>query len=180
MMTQTDLSPIATRTLVTPHHRPGGDALSGVERLLAVEAIRLTTARYCHAIDDHDWDEMRSLFTDDCEMDWPLPGMAVETVDDFVAFLREAMPPTIQSRHHTFNLIVEFTSPTEALARWHHENWAWFTDGAAPNMRQWGEYRHKYRKTGDEWLISYFSEQLLYNGPASHRRPAGIGDPGVE
>jgi len=169
---------ICTREFVTPRHRPGGDGLDGMERLLAVEAIRLTKARYCHAIDDQDWAELRSLFTDDCEIDWPLPGMEIGTIDQFMTFLSTATLPTIQSRHHTFNLIVEFVSPTEALARWHHENWAWFTDGSAPNMRQWGEYREKYRKTGKGWLISYFSEPRLFNTEAPDRRAAGIGDPG--
>ena len=60
--------------------------------------------------------------------------------------------------------------------RWDHQNWTWFEDGKAANMQQWGQYREKYRKTPKGWLISYFSEQYLYNSAAPKRRAAGIGD----
>lgn len=164
-----------------PTHRAGGDALSGIERCMAIEAIRLTKARYCGAVDDHDWTALRKVFTDDCLVDWPMPGLEIATPDDFVAFLARAMPASIQTRHHAHNLQVEFASATEAIVRWDHENWTWFTDGAMPNLQQWGQYREKYRKVGDGWLISYFSEQYLFNSPAAaKRRAAGIGDGGVD
>ena len=46
-------------TIVGPSHKPEGDALSGVDRQLAIEEIRLTKARYCAAVDDHDWQVLR-------------------------------------------------------------------------------------------------------------------------
>jgi ketosteroid isomerase-like protein len=166
--------------IIGPTYRPEGDALSGVERLLALEEIRTTKTRYCAAMDDHDWKTLRSLFTDDCVMNWPLPGHNIETIDQFVGFLAAAMPDHIQSRHHVHNLQAEFVSPTEAIVRWDHENWAWFGDGSRPHMQQWGQYREKYRKTKEGWKISYFSEQFLFNSPApATRRRAGIGDPEV-
>lgn len=171
----------AEAKIIGPTYRPEGDALSGIERLLAIEEIKLTKARYCAAIDDHDWKALRSVFADDCVLDWPLPGRRVTTPDDFVDFLAEAMPPSIQTRHHAHNLQVEFTSGTQAIVRWDHENWTWFTDGSYPSIQQWGQYREKYRNTGRNWQISYFSEQFLFNSPAAaKRRRAGIGDGAVE
>src|SRR5690348_15313895 len=97
----------AGTTLIGPRLRPQGDALSGVERMMAIEEIRLTKARYCAAVDDHDWAALRAVFTDDCVVDWPLPGRKVETAGQFVDFLAEAMPASIQTRHHAHNLQVE-------------------------------------------------------------------------
>jgi ketosteroid isomerase-like protein len=170
-MNQPDAPPLG------PKSTAGPDALSGVERLMAIEDIRLTKARYCAAVDDHDWKALRSVFTDDCIVDWPLPGHRVETADEFVGFLSAAMTPSIQTRHHVHNLQVEFTSSTEAVVRWDHENWTWFEDGSRPNLQQWGQYRERYRQTASGWQIAYFSEHYLFNsaGPARRRR-AGIGD----
>ena len=132
-------------------------------------------ARYCAAIDDHDWDALRTVFADDCAVDWPLPGFTIETPDQFVGFLAEAMPDHIRTRHHAHNLQAEFVTPTQAVVRWDHENWSWFEDGSAPNVQQWGQYREKYRRTEAGWKISYFSEQFLFNSPApAKRRRAGI------
>jgi ketosteroid isomerase-like protein len=175
-----DTAPAETK-IIGPTYRPEGDALNGVERYVAIEEIRLTKARYCAAVDDHDWKALRSVFTDDCVMDWPLPGREVKTPDQFVSFLAEVMPTSIQTRHHAHNLQVEFTSKSEAIVRWDHANWTWFVDGSRPNIHQWGQYREKYRKIANHWQIAYFSEQYLFNSPAAaKRRRAGIGDGGVE
>jgi ketosteroid isomerase-like protein len=163
--------------IIGPSGEAGPDALRGVDRLLAIEEIRLTKARYCAAVDDHDWKALRSVFTDDCVIDWPLPGHKVETLDEFVSFLAGAMTQSIQARHHVHNLQIEFTSGTEAIVRWDHENWTWFDDGSRPNIQQWGQYREKYRQTARGWRIAYFSEQNLFNSAApAKRRRAGIGD----
>jgi hypothetical protein len=171
----------AEANIIGPKYTSDRDALSGVERLLAIEEIRLTKARYCAAVDDHDWKALRSVFADDCVMDWPLPGHRVTKPDHFVDFLAGAMPASIQTRHHAHNLQVEFTSKAEAVVRWDHENWTWFTDGSNPSIQQWGQYREKYRDTGRGWQITYFSEQFLFNSPASaKRRSAGIGDGAID
>ena len=177
----TDAGKTRPPTIIGPSHKPEGDALSGVDRQLAIEEIRQTKARYCAAVDDHDWQALRSVFTDDCVIDWPLPGHNVETADEFVGFLAAAMPELIQTRHHVHNLQVEFTSRTEAVVRWDHENWTWFEDGSRPNIQQWGQYREKYRHTASGWQIAYFSEQYLFNSRApAKRRRAGIGDGDVD
>ena len=90
--------------IIGPSGEAGPDALRGFDRLLAIEEIRLTKARYCAAVDDHDWKALRSVFTDDCVIDWPLPGHKVETPDEFVSFLAGAMTQSIQTRHHVHNL----------------------------------------------------------------------------
>jgi hypothetical protein len=171
----------ATREIVGPTYRPEGDALSGLDRLLAIEEIRATKARYCAAFDDHDWTAYRAVFSDDCVMDWKLPGHKIDTPDEFLAFITTVMRPSIKTRHHAHNLQVEFVSKIEAIVRWDHENWTWFEDGSKPHIVQWGQYREKYRKTPKGWLISYFSEQFLFNSRAPEkRRRAGIGDGDVD
>lgn len=171
-------------TILTPVYRPEGDALTGLERYIAIQEIKLTKARYCASMDDHDFSALRSVFTDDCVMDWPMAGQTLENLEQFIAFLTNAMPASgpVRTRHFAHNLQVEFTSKTEASVRWDHHNWAWFEDGRAPNMEQWGQYREKYRQTGrGMWLICYFSEHNLYNSrAAAKRRRAAIADGGVD
>jgi hypothetical protein len=160
-----------------------GDALSGIERYMAIEEIRLTKARYCAAVDDHDFTLLRTVFTDDCIMDWPLRGRKIDGPDQFVSFLAEVMPAagSIRTRHVSYNLQVEFISAIEAIVRWDHQNWTWFENAQQPNIEQWGQYREKYRRTSMGWQISYFSEHNLYNSPAAtKRRRAFIGDGAVD
>ena len=167
---------------VSPRQVLSGDVLdngplTSIEKLLAIEEIRLVKARYCAAVDDHDWAALRSVFADDATFLFPWPGKEIKTADDFVGLLAELMPPNIQTRHHAHNLQIDFISATEASVRWDHENWTWFEDGSRPNMHQWGQYRERYRKTDKGWRISYFSEDNLRNAPLGKSRRVERGDP---
>ena len=43
--------------------------MEGLERLLALEDIRLLRAIYCRSVDSHDWPRMASILTDDFLLD---------------------------------------------------------------------------------------------------------------
>jgi hypothetical protein len=163
---------------VTNEAGAGHAGLTDGARVVAIEEIRGLKARYCWAVDEHDWKELRDVFADDATVHFPLPdGKLLATPDAFVDFLSEAMTPNIQTRHQVYNLKITFTSPTEATAQWQHENWTWFEDGSRPNLHQWGEYRERYKKTSAGWRVSFFSEANLRNAPAARARRAASADP---
>ena len=177
-----DTTPVDTK-IIGPTYRPEGDALSGIERYMAIEEIRLTKARYCAAVDDHDWRALRSVFTDDCVMDWPLPGREVKTPDQFVNFLAEVMPAFIQTRHHAHNLQVEFTSKSEAIVRLGSCKLDVVRGRQQTQHSPVGPVSREVPQNRQPMADRIFqrAEVSLFNSPAAaKRRRAGIGDGGVE
>lgn len=76
--------------------------LSADDRLAIAELI----ARYCYAIDQGRWDDFRTLFTDDCRLDFGKVMGVFEGrggIDRFIGTMRAA---GLFMRHYTTNLVV--------------------------------------------------------------------------
>ena len=76
--------------------------LSTDDRLAIAELV----ARYCHAIDRGRWEELDSLFTDDCRLDFGKVMGVFEGragIDRFISTMRAA---GLFMRHYTTNLVV--------------------------------------------------------------------------
>ena len=55
-------------------------------------AIEDLLTRYAHAVDRHDWDLYRSVFTDDAHIDYTSAGGIAGTLDEAVSFSEAPMP----------------------------------------------------------------------------------------
>ena len=72
----------------------GVDAL---ERLVAVQAIRDLVVTYAMAFDDHDWERLSSLWTEDAA--FVVGGHSFEGRDAVMAFLSTCLPDDFHGKH---------------------------------------------------------------------------------
>lgn len=147
--------------------------------LLDIEAIKQLKARYCRHLDLREWDQLRSLFTDDAEVESPssrLPG-AKPGVDGFVEILArlqegrdeaygnaEASPGPVRTGiHHSHLPEIEITGKDTARGIWRLTT---IHPPAEPLPVPeihfgFGIYDEEYRREQDTWKISRLSMTLL-------------------
>lgn len=119
--------------------------LSSDDRLAIAELV----ARYCHAIDHGRWEELASLFTDDCRLDFGEVMGVFEGpagIERFIATLRST---GVFMRHYTTNLIVRGDG-----GRARAESYVLAMTGAPGNLHQTtGRYDDELVKTDGAWRI---------------------------
>jgi len=136
-----------------------------VEKLVAIEAIRLLKARYWRAIDTRDPDLLRSIFTDDVTIDLraevpegPNDHMvwrdSIKFVSDVIINLKGVV-----TAHFGHNPEIEILSATEATAIWPMQDYFWVdpAQSALPfrALRGFGHYHDKCVLTESGWKICY-------------------------
>lgn len=137
--------------------------MTDVERLLAMEEIKVLKARYCRGIDTHDWKLFEGLFTEDAVMDLSATGGANVTGerirrsrDEIVKWIQRTVSPGSSALHRGLMGEIELTSDTTADAIWAGEWDAWFAQDSPIKERHGaGYYFESYRKEDGRWLISY-------------------------
>ncbi|SRR6266851_2039211 len=111
-----------------------------VQRLLDIEEIKQLKARYCLLLDTHDWDQFRTLFTDDLNAE--VGSGNYSTADAFVQRLRGALSDESHA-HFAYMPIIEITGEGAARGLW-----------AFSNRSALGHYEERYRKQGGSWRIA--------------------------
>jgi 3-phenylpropionate/cinnamic acid dioxygenase small subunit len=76
-----------------------------VAKLLADAEIRRTLARYCHTIDDGDFEGLAECFAADAELD--AFGRTRNGREAVIALLTKAMPPESRGKHLVCNSVVD-------------------------------------------------------------------------
>lgn len=130
--------------------------MDAIERLLAMDAIRQTKARYFRFIDTKDRDGLASVFArdavldhTDAEMDEPVHGN--EAIADFITGVLVG----VTTVHHGHMVEVEVTSPTTAHAITAMEDELWWEAGGPISwMHGYGHYHEDYVFEEGEWKIS--------------------------
>ena len=134
-------------------------------RLEALEDIRLIQARYWRMMDMKQWDELRSVFTDDAIVNHPGErGGKAQGADAVVAYIRERVGD-VQTVHQGFTPEITFDSDTVASSIWPYEDLLQWPEGTSlkgvSSLHGWGHYRNRYQLTESGWLISYLSVSRL-------------------
>lgn len=147
--------------------------MSPVDKLLAIEEIKQTKARYWRAMDRHNWDEFEQVFSPDCVYDIRLcnvvPAIGCPPSPDDPAaldayvfngarairkFVETAMA-NVRSVHHGHIPEIDILSPTEARAIFPFEDLLDFPAGASPrHVHGFGHYHEEYRRIDGKWVIS--------------------------
>ena len=70
-------------------------------------AIHELLARYCHAIDQHRWSDLRALFADDARVDFTAFGGPIGDADMLIAFLRPVVEGLAGSYHSTGSIMCD-------------------------------------------------------------------------
>jgi len=68
--------------------------------------------RYCHAIDDHDWDGLAQLFTDDAQIDYSQFGGPHCDKKGLIEFLSGFVPTLIGAQHTISTMLIEIDGDT--------------------------------------------------------------------
>jgi hypothetical protein len=141
---------------VQARHADQGDHVDTTARLLAMEEIRQTKARYFRFIDTKDRDGLASVFARDAvldhtgaEMDEPVRGR--DAIADFITGVLVG----VTTVHHGHMAEVEITSPTTANAIFAMEDKLWWNEGGPiTTMHGYGHYHEEYVVEDGAWRIS--------------------------
>jgi hypothetical protein len=133
-----------------------------LEKLLAIEDIKATKARYWRGVDMRDAELLRSAFAADAVIDTRdsvKPGQGDQrSREDFIVNLINVLEGVV-TVHHGHAPEITVTSATEASAIWPMEDRLWVEDADSPlpfrKLKGWGHYHDTYRKTPDGWRIAY-------------------------
>jgi SnoaL-like domain len=132
-----------------------------IEKLLAIESIKQTKARYFRCLDSKDWQGFAATFAADAQMDMREQSrnesnlfIGNQSITDFVS---QSLQPLI-TVHHGHTVEIEFTSDTTAKVIWAMEDFLWRpsdTPGQKPvqYVHGWGHYRETYCPINGQWLI---------------------------
>ena len=93
-------------------------AMTAVERLLAIEEIKQVKARYFRLMDTNRWDEWADVFTEDCRMQFgPQDDDVVVGRRPIVAHVQRALRYAV-TVHHGHMPEIELTGPDTACGIW--------------------------------------------------------------
>jgi hypothetical protein len=151
--------------------------MNDVEKILAIEEIKQLKARYFRTMDTKDWDQFRTIFTEDATVDSseaftprdfagnpiepglpvqePDPELIVHGVDNFIAEQHRHLD-NMSTVHHGHMPEITIVSDTEATGIWSMEDKLRWPEGAGPmrEMHGYGHYRETYKKIDGEWRIA--------------------------
>ncbi len=124
-----------------------------LQRIEDLEAIKQLKARYCAICDDdHNPQEITSIFTEDGIWEGPGIGKAIGRAE--IKALFERFQATMSySQHMTMNPIINIDGDT-ATGTWTFFGPFTFYEG---NRARWQatRYAESYRRVGGEWLIAH-------------------------
>lgn len=134
--------------------------MNDIEKLLAIESIKQTKARYFRGIDSKDWELFASAFAADAQMDVRKesrnPDYLFIGKDTIAGFVSKSLADMI-TVHHGHMPEITFTSDSTANVIWAMEDRLWKKDDSVQkpfnSLNGWGHYVETYHKVGDDWLI---------------------------
>ncbi len=132
--------------------------MSDLERLLALEEIKLLKARRDRAVDTKDWDTYLSLHAPDHESkNDGFPHW--KSAEEMITNVRQLLGPEKISVHHSHTPEISFLSPTKATGIWAMEDNIFWKQGEEDHwLRGFGFYHETYDKRDGKWLFT--SRQL--------------------
>jgi hypothetical protein len=136
--------------------------------ILAITAVK---ARYFRFIDTKNWEGLRSLFTDDADLDYPSLGQ-FDSVDEAVRRLAARLVQAV-TIHHGHMPEVELTAPDEAVGIFAMFDRLIPTPGTVlpgpEHLRHgrqgFGHYTDTFRRGDDGWRISSLKLTRLHVEP---------------
>ena len=135
-----------------------------LQRLIDKDEIRDLMARYCRGVDRADWEAVRATYHPDAYDDH---GDYKGGVDGFIAFGKERTGGATQVMHFLGECLIEFASPTVALAETYfftahtlgpeaqRQYGAGAKGGGPVQLSHYGRYVDRVEKRSGEWRIAH-------------------------
>ena len=115
--------------------------------------------RYATAVDRRDWEQYRSIFTADAEIDYTSAGGIAGTVDEVVEFLSTSLEMFEMTQHLVSNIDLEVNGESATVTAMFNNPMrlpggdTWFTGG-------W--YHHDLVRTHDGWRSRRLREESAW------------------
>lgn len=131
--------------------------LTDIERLVALEEIKLLKARRDRAVDTKDWETYEALHVPDhCSHNDGFDRW--NSAAEMIANVREIMKD-VTSVHHSHTPEITFVTPVKATGIWAMEDNIFWMQGQEEHwLRGFGFYHETYEKRDGKWLFT--SRQL--------------------
>ena len=130
------------------------DGMTDLERLLALEEIKLLKARRDRAVDTKDWDTYLALHAPDHESHnegfdhW-------KSAEEMITNVRRLLDETRISVHHSHTPEITFESPTKAKGIWAMEDNIFWKQGEEEHwLNGFGFYHESYEKRDGTWVFT--------------------------
>jgi 3-phenylpropionate/cinnamic acid dioxygenase small subunit len=130
------------------------DAESVLRRLVDKDEIIDLVHRYSYCVDHRLYDEVASLFTEECVLDYGGPGIA-PPVHGRRALRQMFGHPSVgfaATSHHNANVLVTFDDDDRASVRTSVYAWHQRKNGTTPRL--WGYYHDTVERCPDGWRIA--------------------------
>lgn len=127
------------------------DGLAGVERLEAIEDIKVLKSRRDRAVDAQDWETYAQLHAPDHRTNndghppFTTAAAMIENLRHFLAGMKTV--------HHSHTPQITFESPTKASGIWSLEDYV-FWEGDDEWMHGFGYYFETYEKRDGHWVFT--------------------------
>jgi len=142
--------------------------MEGLQRLLAIEDIKLLRAKYCRSIDSHTFDRLHDVLTDDFLLDMSPTGKVlgsevpvVSGRDTVVGMFHASFTPLKKLLHIVTIPEIEFQDETHATGVWRQET---FIKENRPDLAGLGlayaTVFDTYRKEADGWRMASVRVEL--------------------
>ncbi len=122
-------------------------------------AVEDLLTRYAKAVDRRDWEQYRSIFTADAEIDYTSAGGIAGTIDEIVAFLSTSLEMFEMTQHLVSNIDLEVNGDSATVTAMFNNPMrlpggdTWFTGG-------W--YHHDLVRTADGWRSRRLREETAW------------------
>lgn len=143
--------------------------MTDLERLVALEDIKLLRAKYCYFIDNHLWSRFPEIMTEDAVLDMsdPTEKLNNRTLDpivgrDKIIGLMDAVFRDLRQLLHIVTMPqIEFESPEFATGIWRQETFVNELRPEAPGTGiAYGTVFDSYQKIDGRWWIKSVRVQL--------------------
>ena len=142
--------------------------MDGLDRLLALEDIKLLRAKYCRSIDSHDFARLRDIITEDFLLDMSptgkVLGQPVEPVhgrDAVMALMEQGFSQLRMLLHIVTIPEIEFQNDSHATGVWRQETFVKETRPDLPGTGiAYATVFDTYRKEAGRWLIASVRVEL--------------------
>lgn len=136
--------------------------MNDVQRLTALEAIRVLKADYFLHTDGKDWEALKTLFAPNAETDMrEATGTHAESLlshdPDAFADNNARVLGGVTTAHFGYMPRITFTDDEHAKGIWSMEDWLWVPEGSnlpfTGTMHGWGHYHERYCRIDGHWLF---------------------------
>lgn len=131
--------------------------LARFEDRIEIQSVRY---RYCYAIDEHEFESLVELFTEDCTLDYGGLG-TYEGHDGVRAFATEFVGENLESTAHAVHNPLLTIDGDTASGKWYVTSPITFADGTGGF--RWGRYDETYRRVDGEWRIDDLRLRFIYS-----------------